>query len=367
MSLVPESAGIVPRHAPSGRRVRSVRGGFALSSVALLLVVVAVVAASGLILAREGSRRGVTSPESALAFYVAETGLATTLEAWPPVGVGSMAILTDTVVVAGSTGAGDWQVDVVRTGERMYFLHSTGLISARPGEHAAAAREVGLAGRVTTPGLRPAAAVTTAESSASTDASANIDGADVSPPGWSGELCPGPPLAVPGLLVEAVPSWLDDPAWTTWVEMADHSIPAEGTAPTAGAGRCDPSNPWHWGTPEDPPGPCGHHFPVVHFDGDTSLSGELTGQGVLLVDGDLTVDGSFRYAGVVVVRGRFEATGAVHVRGAVVAGVMGALGPDTQIGYSSCALDRALLEGSASRFRPLGRRALVDLGSSDGG
>jgi len=117
-------------------------------------------------------------------------------------------------------------------------------------------------------------------------------------------------------------------------------------SPVVVAGMCAAGIPTNWGSPLDPLGPCGNHFPMVHVAGDLRLT-EGQGQGILLVDGNLTVGDGFTFMGLAIVMGRVTVSGDGSILGAVLARG----GPDGngrseirdegKILYSSCAVQQA--------------------------
>jgi len=90
------------------------------------------------------------------------------------------------------------------------------------------------------------------------------------------------------------------------------------------------------------------------------------------VEGDLTLKGGFEFYGPVIVRGTVltEGTGG-HFKGGLIAANISlttstVLG-DAMVQYSSCAVDRAVLNSALTQVRPLDRRSFVDLSSVVGG
>jgi hypothetical protein len=113
---------------------------------------------------------------------------------------------------------------------------------------------------------------------------------------------------------------------------------------------CNTAVQTNWGAPTDPTSPCFGYFPIIYHYGDLSLSGQGSGQGILLVEGSLNVQGQISFYGPVI------ATGAVNVRGTGTDDVKfygGIVASDVQLDdnrlsgnatvlYSSCANRRAL-------------------------
>jgi hypothetical protein len=67
------------------------------------------------------------------------------------------------------------------------------------------------------------------------------------------------------------------------------------------SGGCDPGSPRDWGSPLEPMGICGNHFPLVTSTSGLALDG--AGQGVLLVLGDLELASGASFYGVALVAG----------------------------------------------------------------
>ncbi len=157
--------------------------------------------------------------------------------------------------------------------------------------------------------------------------SAEIDGSDHVPVGWTG--CPSavPPLAglrTPdssvvsytgscsgGSCVHGVPQVNEDPTvgdstffeygdldWDALTAMANKPLPPgayTGIDPLLTAdGQCDVSKALNWGAPFDPLSPCHEYYPIIYVPGDMKINGN-TGQGLLLVEGNLDVQGGFEF------------------------------------------------------------------------
>jgi hypothetical protein len=118
--------------------------------------------------------------------------------------------------------------------------------------------------------------------------------------------------------------------------------------PVVAGGQCVTSDPLNWGSPAQPNGPCGDHFPLIHVGGNLRLQGSGEGQGVLLVDGDLQIDDDFRFFGVIVVLGTLQLNGPADLVGAlVVRGDANGQGRSDlsgggRITYSSCVTQKAM-------------------------
>jgi len=155
-----------------------------------------------------------------------------------------------------------------------------------------------------------------------------------------------------------------DVNWTTLTAAANIRFSGNqtitGVGPAVSGSACNFANTSNWGDPTraSPAGPCESYFPIVFFEGRTSLVHITTGmgQGVLLVDGDLQVDGGFEWYGPVIVRGHIttQGTGGHFVGGAMAADVdleQNTVLGDALIQYSSCAITEALVgTGIAKRL-----------------
>jgi hypothetical protein len=145
--------------------------------------------------------------------------------------------------------------------------------------------------------------------------------------------------------------------------------PAAGTL----SGTCNETNASNWGYPLASTHPCFNFFPIIWLDNggtEWNFSGGI-GQGILLVEGDLKVTGDFQFYGPIYIRGHIETAGGggvQHFHGGMIAAnadleqnsVLGT----ADIVYSSCAIERAILNNSAlSRAKPLAQRSWVDLSS----
>src|SRR4051812_2725506 len=122
--------------------------------------------------------------------------------------------------------------------------------------------------------------------------------------------------------------------------------------------KCNAAVETNWGAPTDPNSPCWNYFPIIYHYGNLSLSGQGSGQGILLVEGNLNAQGQISFYGPVI------ASGAVNVRGTGTDDVKfygGIIAADVQLDdsrlsgnatvlYSSCANRRAL-QGSGTMTR----------------
>jgi hypothetical protein len=146
-----------------------------------------------------------------------------------------------------------------------------------------------------------------------------------------------------------------------WVDLAEvlSSLPAGPATPqpTERLGECVTGDPWGWGDPDDPLGPCAASFVAGVAPADLDLDGGR-GQGILVVRGDLEMAGT-RFRGIVLVEGRLTVRQGASITGLSHAGDGVELDALSRIQGSACEAFRAL---TAAR-QPLGRVVeLADLG-----
>jgi hypothetical protein len=206
--------------------------------------------------------------------------------------------------------------------------------------------------------------------------SAEVEGANDDPTGWTGcdpapdlagiRLPPGeldgqgacndlsciagsPPVNEDATIDSATFFQYGDMDWPALVAMANKPVSTgthTGIGPVIVSGSCNTSVEDNWGDPLIPTSACGNYFPIIYVNGDLHISGGY-GQGILLVDGDLSVQGGFEFFGVVVTRGLLKTTGTGgHFNGAVMAANVD-LDDNTFLGdalvqFSDCAVTRAL-------------------------
>lgn len=88
--------------------------------------------------------------------------------------------------------------------------------------------------------------------------------------------------------------------------------------PTTVGGTCT-LQPFNWGSPNEPEGPCGDRRVGFQVPGSLEVRGG-EGQGLLLVEGDLSLQGETLFAGLVLVGGDLTLSGGATLRGAARAG-----------------------------------------------
>jgi hypothetical protein len=298
---------------------------------------------------------------------------------------------------------------------RLYFLLSTGTVSAGSGMMGEASRQMGIVARLVSAVIDPDAALTTV-GGLTYGGSAYVDGNDKNPSQWGG-VCDPAGHAKPGILIDdrdnivengcdlsetppspracdiyGDPTVAEDPTLTPdslmvfgdmefdeLAVLADYTLrPNEkvqqlypDSTYTGGRWVCDTSNELNWGTPDDPTGACGNHFPIIYARGDLTISAGEKAQGILLVEGDLDISGGHEFYGPVIIKGTLIAVGGGaggHFYGGVIAANV-ILDDNTVTGnalvdYSRCAVTRAVLNSAAlTRVRPIEDRGWVDLSS----
>jgi type II secretory pathway pseudopilin PulG len=375
---------------PGTLACRGHEGGFVLPVALFVLVVLSMISATGLYVARSDFRAAQATRQAAVALAAADAGASRTVATWS-LAVPSLPAPGDSLVV-------DWQTlpdgslyrsVVVRapvgggeTAAPRVLVHTTGRV-APPGD---ARRTVVTLVEITGgPGLCCSSAFKVSARVRVTgprtdDGLPDIDGTDLRPPGWPAADCTTPPQDLPGVLtsdasgvetrrtgdVAGSPPVLEDTAitpadFTTFgsVTYADLAALANSSftgnqrftnqvGPVVSGGLCVTGDPLNWGSPGTPNGPCGDYFPIIHVAGNLRLQGSGEGQGVLLVDGDLQIDDDFQFYGVVVVLGVLNLNGPGNIFGALlVRGNANGQGRSDidgggRVVYSSCATQKAM-------------------------
>lgn len=342
------------------RHARAERRGFAIVATVFALVILAALVTGAFFAAEQELRVARNGRDAQRALSAAEAALSLTVAGWDAARLNGLAVGDSAIVaVASPPGTGAAGATVVRLNQQLFLVRATG---QSPGE--IARRTLGLVVRLVPPPVTFQAAVTVLVPPAP-EVSSLIDGVDRDPSGWSCDALPGDTL--PGVVVDSASvDWDALVALArTIYEATELPGPIVDVAPMGDAATCDETARSNWGEPGRPAtvAGCATYFPAVYANGDLTLAGGR-GQGLLLVEGDLTLEGGFEFAGAIIVRGSLSVVGSgASVRGGVVASSLRA-GSDVapggvSIGYSSCALRRALAPGS--RVQPLERRAWAEL------
>lgn len=382
------------------------RGGFALPAAIFVLVVLGVLVTGGMFVSRQESRIGFSQEQATRALYTAETALAEVQQGWRTSRMVKLPLWGDSLIT-GSTPDGEWSVTVTRTSDVMFFLDATAELT-RGGTLAGANRRIGMMARVLTLELEVPGALMTHGGPGFAGQPPRVSGIDVVPPAWEAAgMCTGPLEDKTGITTDdasgitgsgsgkgkgkggggggdGCPGWVsgapcvdedpavdqelesifDDEAWDELVSKATLSLSGGNyrPGPSISGGVCATGAQENWGSPFDPTGPCGSYFPIIHVTGDLRLVGNGNGQGILLVDGDLTAVGTFDFFGIILVRGTTELKGTPQVWGGIITDETGKIAGTADLDYSSCVVERAILENDAlTRLHPLRERSWVDM------
>jgi hypothetical protein len=357
--------------------------GFAIPAAIFAIVVISLLALSGLYVAQNNAKASTGIRRSWKAFNAANAGAMHMLAHWDRSTYSGLApgVIHNTgwrdLPDGSSYNSTIRRVDDASDPDRMLFHIRT---IGRPGQGITAQQVlITMAEAVRPTGLCCDAAMKAQGllDIRGTGSGVKVSGLDMVPTSWAGR-CSGSLHDLPGILVqddagvdisglpefEGTPPIQEDPTidspdftefgdLTYWdlANAADKQLPDDlvlsGVEPVVSDGQCVTSNPMNWGDPLVPGSPCWDYLPVVHVNGDLMVSGNGYGQGVLLIDGDLTVTGNFEFYGVVIVlghadfRGGTDLYGGLLVRNGVTADSETFLRGGTQLQYSSCTIARA--------------------------
>ena len=367
------------------------RAGFALPVALGAIVVIGTLVTGVFFVATQENQVGRNTASQEKAFRAAEASLNYAYGTWQNVTMNNLSNGGTYVRIYDSTSKG-WvdTVRITRLNKSTYWLSSTAY--AGPTQFAARHR-TGMVIRIAYPAMNFLGALTV-RGPITFGGSSYINGADVTPDGWT--ECPPAGAAQPGVAttsrgnvtlngctrlscIDGSPdirttsaagdtstyfNYGPDANWATLTAAADIVYSGDQSLnqiqPALLNGACDQTNQRNWGDNRrmTPAGPCESYFPIIYFSGVTASVHITTGsgQGILLVDGDLIVDGGFEWYGPVIVRGHVTTQGTGgHFNGAVMAADVNleqntVLG-DAIINYSSCAINEALVgSGVASRI-----------------
>lgn len=381
--------------------------GFALPAAIGGLVIVGVLVTSGFYMARQEVRIGVASQHAAMATNLAQSAVNDVL-------INETSSLTglsnwDTVTLVDTVPEGVTRVLATRLTNRLFYLDSEAEITRGGAMWAGATRRVGLITRLNTANIDPPAALTT-QGSLKYGGSSEIHGADEMPdgssgsPNWSSYCDPSAMTDKPGILIDdttnidwngnrnkiegqmtGTPLFDEDPnidaeslmtfgdlSWDDMKGIADIVINSSanpgGIGPVVTAGVCNRTVNTNWGDPMNTAGECFNYFPIIYINNSSEITLNTGyGQGILLIENDVRVNGGFKFFGPVFIKGNLTTNGSGgHFWGGVVA-ANADLDTNTVLGnavitYSSCSIERALLNNSAlTNIRPLAMRSWVDL------
>jgi hypothetical protein len=369
-------------------------GGMALAVAIFALVVIGALVAGTFFAGRLEQQTGQNTFYVGQAAEGAEAALAQTLG-----GSLSSSTMLDLATNGGSTTLGTVSLggNVYGTPTVTRLTNSVWLVSAlgerrRPDGTPLAQRQLGQLIRLNQANLKVRAGLT-ALGKVTVGGNSTVSGFDATPPQWVKEDCPTPGdvtgVHYNGLLnqqgsavIKGSPNRDQDASLTkdnmlgggTFEQlkaMATLTLTADisGLAPVTVGNPpvCNAAVQTNWGAPTDTSSACFDYFPIIYHNGDLSISGSGSGQGILLVEGNLNVQGRIDFYGPVIV------TGGVNIRGTgsddvkFYGGVMAQditlddskLTGNAMVNYSSCAIKRAI-QGSATPI-PLQERSWVQL------
>ncbi len=373
------------------QNIRHGTAGFAIPIAIFVIVVLSLLALTGLYVAQSNAAANTAVRRSWKAFYAANAGATRSMAIWDRATFAALSPGDSAVTVWQTLPDGSqFRTTVLRVddgvvgGTPLYRMRTIG----RPGSgHTAQRILVTLVRLVRAEGLCCDGAVKVRgrlrlQGSASR---VKVSGLDENPSGWGG-MCPTSPGDLPGILLEddddltvngnptlegdppvLEDGGIDDSDFTQFGDLsyddlaalADKSFDGDqnfsSIQPAVSGGSCSTDVPTNWGDPLDSSAPCWNYLPIVHVGGDLHLSGGAYGQGILLVDGDLTVSGTLEYYGVVIVQGEADLRGTTDLHGALLvrnglrAGSQSNIRGNSQIQYSSCAALRAASQAAAAR------------------
>lgn len=364
------------------------------------LLFIAVLVSTGYFVAAHQARSAAGARRAAVALYAAEAGLSTALARWDPARAASLSagsVLTlETATIEPGAAYSVWLYRLSPgSDDPAYFLISSIGHSRTP---IAGRRQVAMLLRAASD-FPCCAAALVARGGVHTGGGARVSGHDGAPEEWlatphgcdnaASAARPGimaartdgvrlergarvegdpavsvSPAQVEELLARAEP-WNRDLVALADVELA-HGTTLRGVGPTLSRdGGCDRSVLLNWGAPRQPHHACHGYLPIVHAADDLIVEGPGSGQGILVADGDLELRGGFSYYGVVVVRGRFVSRGDSRVRGGVMVlsadSVAVELAPGSDLGYSACAVARAVQAAKLLTPRPLAQFSWLEI------
>ena len=242
--------------------------------------------------------------------------------------------------------------------------------------------------RIAYPQINPKGAVTAA-GNVNLQGSANVDGDDMHPLGWTNcdatlaptvpgvTVPPGASVNTGPMNITSTPPVAYDSAaadsntyvrygsesWNSLTQNADIKLAGgiynTDLVPVGTATTCDKSSDFNWGEPRRPGlvAGCYGYFPIIYVAGSLRMNGDGYGQGILLINGDLELNGLLEFTGIIIVRDDIvKSNGTAKITGAVFAANLTAGDPlswmtgDQDVQYSNCAVQSAL-KGSAILVR----------------
>ncbi|MFI5234294.1 MAG: hypothetical protein ACHQXA_01155 [Gemmatimonadales bacterium] len=370
--------------------------GIALVMAVFALVIIGALVTAVFFTAQLEQRTGTNTMSGQQAAEAAQAGIdyavANWQKSWTSLGAGNSAGIASTQL--GSSG-GYYTDTVTQLNSVTFVLRSYGT-AQNGGGATLATRSMGMIFKKWIANLNIKAAATVS-GSVDVNGSSSLSGNDAVPAGggWAG-ACLGDSLAnQPGLRtdgstpvskpgnVSPVVSYGDTSVASTVADVnAQYNLLASAaditlsSAPSVGpvlnaSHACaeGQANPGNWGDPTYAAAgtyllshPCAGYFPIIHFTGSVGL-GNVTGQGILLIDGDLSFNANFDFYGLILVKGQVShGNGNSQLHGAIVAqnavlGDASNFNGNTTIAYSSCAVANALAASASAK--PFTQRAFV--------
>jgi hypothetical protein len=390
--------------------MQSRREGFALAAAVLAMMVVGAIVTGGFYAASHEHKITLSSDAGDLALYVAETGLnarlgATTASQYEAIAAGTSATQTVESVNYGGRIVGTYETTITRLADLLYLVESSGTVTLG-GPYQGAQRKVAAVTRVRHVDFDTNGAIMV-YGGLTVSGSALVQGQDLAAlpsgnactPKTSGTSAvvanPDPAVTITdqggqqhifGAVTEQPMDATDfhvfgDLTFDEVAALANKRYasagvslsPAPATQTVGGVEVCHASLTTNWGDPLNPSGLCKSYFPIIEAQGDLTINGGESGQGILLVRGDLHVTGAFQFYGVVVVMGEVDLAGTGGTGGSKVVGTIIAWGggnplvTNTALGnseaiYSSCAIAEAVNGNNRlSRATPIKDRSWIDV------
>src|SRR2546426_2920651 len=380
------------------RHVLKNERGIALALAIVELMVVGALIAGALFAATEEQRVSENVRRVMAAFGVAEEGVYDIIRDWGknsgtyaglyPFPAKQSSVVIDTTTSASKTGS--YSGTLFKLNDQLYLIDvraQDNMSLAGRVRGGGASQRLGLLVRIKPLMLGPPAALTSGGANV-LGGNASINGNDQIPTGWTGcgltdsagagvrtqttntvafnghpTVLGSPPVLKDPTLADSSFSVYGDVTYAQLASQATITLPAQDfsttVAPSLSGGTCNTSVPTNWGSPNDPAGPCGQYFPIIHITGTGAAVSGQEGQGVLLVDGSLDGQGGFQFFGVVVIKGKLRTSGGGGGNPARFCGTMMvqdsvALADTTitiignaNILYSKCAITKALDKAGA--------------------
>ncbi len=352
-------------------RHNSDRCGFVIPAAVVAMVVISLLALTGLYIAQNDARANIGISQSWKAFYAADAGTAEVFATWPD-SIGRKLSPGDSLATGWRTLDDEavYRTSVLRvddgTTPPLFRIRTVG----RPGPGLTAQRVIVA---MATAGVDD---VSAAQGGGNNDQAqlqfgpTTLSGRDTIPAGWEA-ACPSrlqdkPGVSwksedkvniQPGVTVRGDPPVEIDPSIDNAFEwggytfdelaaMADHTIgtKAEDIQPRLTAdGDCKTSDWRNWGAPEDPSSPCFSYLPIIYAPNGLDISkGPSVGQGILLVEKNFTIKDDFTFYGLIIAKDKADVLeDNVTLYGGIMVGQELTVKGST-IRYSQCPLVRTL-------------------------